>query len=305
LNPFAHTRAVMRLVHGQLVHWTRDLLLDAGVEGAGVFPSFQDERTAGDHLVVMAYKMGPWPKLVESDRPVNLVVRTEDRSAGVPRLWAAMGQSLRAAVDQLFDPLGAPGGRALPAVPLAQMPPPLAAWYAAQPEDPEAGWTLRSGDALFGRLPSLVWNRPLTVRTYYLIMASDAAARAGDPLDSFAVPALGVITVGLQLRRSFDVTLPAMDPGPELAGYLGAISAAVGGDLGARLIELRDELATPQVHRVNIMPVPDLPSDDFATVMRSLNRPLQPAVHVAVQLGIGGGPSFGAGAAPQMVQSFG
>ncbi|HCH61621.1 MAG TPA: hypothetical protein DFR83_02375 [Deltaproteobacteria bacterium] len=296
MNPFAHTHTVMHRVHAAMVFWARDLLLEAGIEGANVFSRFQDERTAGDHIVLMPYRMSPWPKLVEQDRPINLMARGDDRST--PRYWASVGATIREGVDACYD-LGK-GPRLAPAVPLESMPAPLAAWYAAQSPDDLDRWCVQKGTMKFGRMPTLLWDRPLSIRTFYLILASDSAARQGDVAGGFSVPALGVVTLGLQLRRSIRVSLPSVAVPPKLRGFLQAMAASCESPLGERLQELADELGEEQEHRMTITPVPDLPSDDFAHVMRSLDRPLQPAVHVAVQVSVGGTPVFQPGASPTM-----
>lgn len=303
MNPFAHTHTVMRLVHGKLVHWARDLLLEAGVEGVGVHARFQDERTAGDHIVVLPYRMGPWPKLVEQDRPINLLARSAD-SAGVPQVWSTLGRQLRAGIDACYD-LGAGRPRMLPAVPLSALPGPLAEWYAARDPDSDDLWSVRRGRSMYGRLPTLMWTRPLNIRTYYLILASDAAARRGDPAETFAIPALAVITLGLQLRRTLSVPLPSVAVDPQLRGFVDAMAASCEGPLADDLKATADELGAHQEHRVTVVPVPDLPSDDFANVMRSLDRPLQPAVHVAIQVAVGGGAEFLPGTSPKMNQGLG
>jgi hypothetical protein len=304
MNPFAHAHTVMRLVHGSLVHWARDLLLEAGVEGVGVHARFQDERTAGDHIVVMPYRMSPWPKLVEQDRPINLLANGARSRTSVPGLWGTLGSLIRSGVDTCYD-IGAGRPRMLPAVPLDSLPAPLADWYRAQDPDGESRWLVEKGGGAFGRLPTLMWNRPLNVRTYYLILASDAAARRGDPAETFSVPALAVITLGLQLRRTLRVPLPPVAVDPALPGFLRALAASTEGELATDLGAAADELGVDQEHRVTVVPVPDLPSDDFAHVMRSLDRPLQPAVHVAVQVAIGGGPAFVPGTSPTMNQGLG
>ena len=296
MNPFAHTHTVMHRVHAAMVYWARDLLLEAGIEGANVFSRFQDERTAGDHIVLMPYKMTPWPKLVEQDRPINLLARGDDRS--VPRFWASLGSALRDGVEECYD-LGK-GPRMAPAVPLASMPAPLAAWYAAQSPDDDDRWCVVNGSAKFGRLPTLMWERPLSIRTFYLILASDAAARQGDVAGSFAVPALGVVTLGLQQRRSINVKLPSVAVPPKLDGFLRAMAGSCEAPASEVLEQLSDELGQEQDYRMTITPVPDLPSDDFANVMRSLDRPLQPVVHVAIQVSVGGIPVFQPGASPTM-----
>ncbi len=303
MNPFAHTHTVMRLVHGSLVHWARDLLLEAGVEGVGVHARFQDERTAGDHIVVLPYRMGPWPKLVEQDRPINLLARSGD-SGGVPSLWSTLGRQLRDGIDACYD-IGAGRPRMLPAVPIDTLPEPLAEWYRSQDPSSDDRWCVKRGRKLFGRLPTLMWTRPLTIRTYYLILASDAAARRGDPAETFSIPALAVITLGLQLRRSLNVSLPSVAVDPKLAGFVHAMAASCEDDLAASLSATAGELGEDQDHRVTVVPVPDLPSDDFANVMRSLDRPLQPAVHVAVQVAVGGGSEFLPGTSPSMNQGLG
>lgn len=294
----------MRLVHGRLIHWTQDLLLEAGVEGVGVYPRFQDERTSGDHVVVMPYRMSPWPKLVETDRPINLLARSTEPPSGVPRFWSSLGRLLRQGVDQCYE-MGAAGGRMLPAVPLEGLPAPLARWYRDGGTTGPHLWRLDKDGGEYGRIPTLLWSRPLTIRTYYLILASDAASRSGDALDTFAVPALAVVTLGLQLRRSLSVSMPAVESGDDLEGFARAMAEACGGELGEQLMALVGELNTAQDHRVSVVPVPDLPSDDFANVMRSLDRPLQPAVHVAVQVAVGGGVQFGPGASPKLNQRMG
>ena len=310
MNPYEHTHVSMQRIHERLVHWVRDLLIKAGVESVQVYSRFLDEKTAGPHLVLLPYRLEPYPKNVESDPDIPLLGTAVDRQGVVPDGWARLGELMTLCLDACYPRLPARGthpARMRPLAPLDELPPPLRAWYKEQGDDGTTeAWMVVHNGKPHGRLPSLAWRRPLTIRASYLIMASDSSmqARSVDAaMVSFAVPALAVVCLGMQMERKLTVQLPPIGAPTSLVRLAALLGKSTGGELGEEIMALADAIQGEQISHVSVLPMGDLGEGELASVMRSLDRPFQPVVNLAVQVGLGGGPVFVPGLQPMFSHS--
>lgn len=310
MNPYQHTHVSMQRIHERLMHWVRDLLLQAGVESVRVYSRFMDEQTAGPHLVLLPYRLEPYPKNVESEPDIALLGTAVDRNGVVPEGWVRLGELMTQCLDACYPRMPARGShpaRMRPLAPLDELPKPLRAWYKEQGDDGTAeSWLVSHNGKPHGRLPSLSWRRPLTLRSSYLVMASDASvqARSADAaMVSFVVPALSVVCLGMQLERTLRVRLPPIGADMSLVRLAALLGKSTGGELGEEIMGLADAIQGEQDSRISILPMGDLGEGELAGVMRSLDRPFQPVVNLAVQVGLGGGPVFVPGLQPMFSHS--
>lgn len=284
-------------------------MIKAGVESIRVYGRMVDHEGAGSHLVMLPYQMGPWPKMIESAAPFSLLgnMASKDRQAEVPDIWRLLGQEITSAMMKSY-PLSKPRGNRpqvpLPLAPLSMMPQPLAAWYEEQGEIEGANsWMVGRGSTPHGRIPSFTWRPAITLRTRYLCMGGDEPVDAADPRSAMVpagLPAVSVVTLGIQLDRYLVVEMPAYDVPPEMVSYIIALAESVGGEEEERMKQLVDAGTKPRKTKVALLPVPDLPSEDFSQILRSLDRPLQPVVHMAIQVKVGSGPSFAPSVTPDI-----
>lgn len=302
MNPYLHAHIVMRRIHTDLLRWVRGLMLEAGIQSPQVTGRLSDEPAAGPQLVVMPYQLAPWPKMTETNNPLPLIGTKQDLSLQgiVPRAWTELGSLLTAAVQKAYPVRPAKGthpARALPLTPLTQLPDALADWYRERGEDagPDT-WVTSVEGVPHGRLPSLHWQRPITVRARYLLLASSPPS--ADPEEVFGLPALAVVTLGLHLERTMQVKVPPAGCDDELVSYLRLMGNVLGGAEQVRMDQLIAQVTDEYHTSVAVLPIPDLETNDLAEVMRTLNRPQQPVVHLAVQAGIGARPELVPGVMP-------
>ncbi len=308
MNQFAHTLEVTRLVHARLMEWIRDILIRAGLDSVAVKGRFTDEDASGPTVTVFPYQLGAWPKMVEVSGDIPIFGKPPEGDI-VPVAWTRIAGLLTQCMVDLYpvDPQrGTRPARVRPTVPLDELPAPLAEWYAQQVDDGSTkNWTIegRRG-VLSGRLPSLAWRRPLNIRHLYLVLANDSDSPSGMHSGlPFGLSALSVIILGIGTEKVLQVRVPPMSCDPALLGYIEAMARAVGGEKGDELNRLLEGVRGDFNMNVALLPFPDLPSDDTAEVMRALNKPLQPVVHLGVQVGVGAGPVFEPSVAPVFATS--
>lgn len=303
MNPYAHSAAVLQGVHAALKAWCAARLADAGLSHAPVVDAFHPDDDAGLRLAVLAARFGPWPKLSDPDPPVALFQLGPERAPAqdqVPQAWRLLGREMATALTQVWPavPSRGPRGPVLdPAAPLARLPAPLQRWFEDAPDHPEGGpWrVLRDGQA-HARLPTLEWRRPFNVRAQFLVLAGGGDAGA-------VLAALGAVLLGTQIDRVLPVRAPPPGGATTVAAFARALATAAGGTTAARLNELADTAANAADQRYFVVPIPDLPSDDLALLLRTLRLPFQPAAQLAVQVPLGAGPLFTPGTAPVLPMS--
>ncbi len=304
MNPYQHTHVAMQRIHERLILWVRDLMLQSGVESVQVFGRFRDEQSAGPHLVLMPYALAPWPKNVETEADLSLMGGGTGDGV-VPDAWMRLGELLVECLGQCFPVIpgrGTQPDRMKPIAPLKDLPPPLRAWYKERGETEDVGsWVVTLDGVPCGRMPSLRWRRPLTLRASYLVMASEGSVKANSSAASsvsFAIPALSVVSLGIHLERTINVDLPPVGADPALLRMALLLAKSVKGEAGEELEAIADALGREWTTRVSILPLGDMTEGDLAGVMRSLDRPFQPVANLGVQVGLGGGPVFEPGMQP-------
>ena len=241
MNPYQHAHRVTSLVHERLLEWARDLLIEAGVESIRVYGRLVDHEGAGSHLVMLPYQMGPWPKMIESSAPFSMLgsLAAKDRQGAVPEIWRMLGELVTEGLMTCY-PLSKPKGNRpqlpLPLARLDQLPEPLARWYREQGESEGANsWMVMRGTTPHGRIPSFTWRPPITLRTRYLCIGGDDPVDASDPRSAMVpagLPALSVITLGVQFERGMVVEMPAHNLPDEMVSYIIAMGEAIGGEKG-------------------------------------------------------------------------
>jgi len=260
-----------------------------------------EHQGAGSHLVMLPYQMGPWPKMIESSSPFNMLgsLASKDRQAAIPQIWKILGTEITHGLVATYPMSKAKGTRPsvpLPLAPLDRFPAPLQRWYEQQGENETTlSWMVKRGSTSYGRIPSFTWQPPITLRTRYLCIGGDDPVDASDPQSAqvpAGLPALSVITLGVQRERSIIVEMPAYDLQPEMVSFIVALAESMGGEEEVKMKALIDAGSKPRKTKVALLPVPDLPSEDFSQILRSMDRPLQPVVHLAIQVQVGHGPHF-------------
>jgi len=312
MNTWQHVACVATLIHEALMSWSRRLLRDAGRESVEVYGQFPPQGTVGHHLVLFPYRVHPEPKVAENAPGLSLFgsgERNPDRGVFTPPPWLELGRAVSSALERLF-PDGSPtiGGRGrqpLPLPLLSTMPRPLAGWYAERAaEDPESGWLFEHDGMTYGRPPSLWWHPPITITSRYIAVAHEPGRGTAERTLASApmsVPVLSVLAAGLHLERVIRVELPPLPFPPEVTSLAEAVVEClrlrVGegegkGEGKAEALARRIEGALVGVNRhatypIPVLPVHDLNNHEFALLMQALQRPLQPALNLSIQLPLG------------------
>jgi hypothetical protein len=84
---------------------------------------------------------------------------------------------------------------------------------------------------------------------------------------------------------------------PVLEGYVEAVAGCFDDDpeFQEELLETIPRLSKKINLPVNLLPGAKLTNADFTGLMQALQRPLQPTLHLALQMQVGGGPIFAPG----------
>lgn len=263
-------RAVVDSAHVALIAWTAAVLREADLPELEVLGEFPDPAAGPrGRLVLYPYRLEPWPKRAETSAPTRML--QQRAAAAFPGAWGPLADGLTAGLERLLP--RARGGALLPRPPLAALPPALAAWYRARGEP----WVDRSGGDADERacLPTLGWRSPFVVRVFYLVLA-ETAPGARSP----GVSALGALAMAVNAARTLPVEVPAAGEAAAVASFAEALAEAAAA------------IRAPATWPLTLVPFPELERDDVAALMRALGRPLQPALHVAVQVPLGAEPVF-------------
>ena len=296
MNALEHARLMLTAVQEGMSAWATQTFTRAGVTGYQVLDDFPDDLPS-PWLVVRAWQVVPWPKMVETTNPIPLVGpsgSTDEGSQNIPDLWRQYGRAFSQAVDRLFPrPEGGNRSRVIATTALADLPAPVRSWYQAQSDTGEGLW-LVGGQAC--RMPTLMWRPPLTVRVTCLLMAGGRAVPDTPYIPGIA--ALGVLSLAINQDRTMRLRVAPIPAVPELWTLTRAMADGIGGELGAELSRLLDLLTVPADYPVTMTPTAGPNGDDAFDLMRALGRPLLPALHVALHLPLGAGPELGPGTAP-------
>lgn len=116
-----------------------------------------------------------------------------------------------------------------------------------------------------------------------------------------ALPGLSVIAAGIHLERTIKATLPPLPIGEPMWTMCEAYAKSVGGELADRIRENAAYLQKPNEVHISVVPVHDLTNMDFANLMQALQRPLQPALNLALRLPLGAAVDLSPSVSPRFV----
>lgn len=306
MHALEHISAVTSLVHEGLEGWARSLLRDAGIETTEVYGSFPPEGSIASHVVLFPYRVGPAEsQITQSDQIETLVgprARNLSRKGSVPPMWIDIGSAISDVVMEHF-PRAAKSGRGsnLPHPnPLVEdLPEHMRAWYMKQKDKGgEESWVVERNGRLHARLPSLSWQQPVTIRMQYLVVIGEGARGTADRAANtapIAVQTLSVLAAGLQWRRTITVRVPPAPFDRSVTDFCKAMAKTLGGEHAVRLKQAVSDLGRRAEVGITLLPGANLTNADFTGLMQALQRPLQPTLHLGVQMALGGTAFFAPG----------
>lgn len=306
MNSLEHISAVTSLVHEGLESWARGLLRDAGIETTEVYGAFPPEGTIASHIVLFPYRVGPSDnQIAQPDQQESLVgprARNLPRRGGVPSMWLDIGEAISTLVMEHY-PRAAASGRGKnmphPNPPLERLPEPMKAWYAKKKDTGgEEAWLIERNGNRYARLPSLTWRPPVTLRMQYLVVVGEGARGTADRAIStapIAVQTLSVLATGLQWRRNITIRVPPAPYDKTIVPYCKAMAETMGEPHAEMLQEAIKSLSRKAEVSVTLLPGANLTNADFTGLMQAMQRPLQPTLHLGVQLALGGTAIFAPG----------
>lgn len=291
--PYTETRALLDRTHAGLLDWAAARLADAGYTEVPVVDGKAPAPAEVARLALVPYRMAPWPRRIENTGDLPLT-RTSDKQAGVPPRWAELGRLIDEAFDALMPEVI---GAAYPQPPrLSGLPAPLRSWYQKMGQ----AWLMGEGSGALARVPVLLWRPAFLVRSWYLALA-EVPPGSADDLQPTSL--LGVLALAVNWERSLDLELPGPAVPPELRRLMQALARVSGPDLRERIKEAVTSLEGPARWSLTLVPFPDLDREDLAGLMRALQRPLQPSIHLAVQVPLGAGPLLQPSAGPPRIHT--
>lgn len=288
MTPYAASRALVDRVEEALAAWVHDALASAGCE-APVRTEFAADDAAGPLALMVPHRMALWPKLVENVEEVPLLGAGALKAAaraGVPGRWLHMA----AAVTEGLASMVPAGDRKRPgmpsALPLAELPAPLAKWYRAAGEP----W-LQGQRAL---MPAWSWKPGIKIRLHYLVQVIPG------PGDGSGAGLLASVVLATHRERQLEVALPGSGLPDEAAGWVRALAESVGGEASQTMLAAAEGLTSPDLQPVPLMPEEMPDHDDFAGLMRGLGHKLRPSLLLMLQLPLGGDPLFTPAVSPSI-----
>lgn len=303
MNPYAYISRYSEAIHDALIGWVRTLMQEAGLETMEVYGQFPPEGTVSAHLTLFPYFVGPVPKLVETGKMTSLlhIHQIGDGKVDfVPDAWRELGLLMVQVLDRWFPnqrpQVGAkPRGYVHPT--LEQLPDPIAEWYRGQePEGIEQiPWLVERDGQQFAPPPSLSWSPGLVMEIRYVAVASDPGRGTSQYTSEKApltVPALSVLATGIHMEKEFRLVQETQLIPPQLDSFVEAVSASLEGEEVERIQRLLRTLREPEEISVPVSPVHDLNNQEFALLMQALQRPLQAALHLQVEVVLGAHPVF-------------
>jgi hypothetical protein len=298
MNQFAYISQVMSNVHESVEGWARDLLRTAGLETTEVYGQFPPEGSVASHVVLFPYRMGGADSQIAT--PYNelslMGVRAHKGSVpGMPPVWGRLGELFTECIMEKYPKMtkGPHAGKPHPAPPISRLPQPLADWYNVQKDTGTgASWVTELGGEQFARLPSLTWVPGASIKVNYLAVVGEGARGTADRDAPVAVQAMSVLTAGMQLQRSIEVRIPPPAFDRSIVGYAEAVGQTLGDDRVAEALVQVEDMDEDLYMPITLLPGNSLSNSDFTGLMQALQRPLQPTLHMAVSLSVGGTPSF-------------
>jgi hypothetical protein len=312
MNTLEHISTVSALVHEGLENWARGLLRDAGIETTEVYGTFPPEGTIASHIVLFPYRVGPAEAQISSATQIESLLgsraRNLAREGGIPSVWLDVGSAITEMVSEHFPRRGKNArDRTIPHPnpPVSELPDGIRQWYEKQKDDgTENAWvTVRDGQAN-ARLPSLAWEPPVTIRMQYLVVVGEGARGTADRSGvtaPIAVQTLSVLAAGLQMRRQLTLQIPPAPFDRDIIPFIKGVASVLGGDVAASLKEGVQSLNRKAIVTVTLLPGSNLTNADFTGLMQAMQRPLQPTLHLGVQMALGGAPIFAPGINAEVV----
>lgn len=291
--PYAETRGLLDATHQGLLAWAAARLAEAGYAEVPVVDGAAEAEADGPRVALLPYRMAPWPRRIENTSDLPLT-RTSDRQAGVPARWSEVGQLIDEAFDVLMPEVV---GAAFPTPPrLGALPKPLRDWYGRMGQ----AWLMGEGPDALARVPVLLWRPAFLVRSWYLALAE---VPPGSPASVQPTSLLGVLALAVNWERSLDLELPGPAVPVELRRLMQALARVSSPELRGRIKEAITSLEGPARWSHTLVPFPDLDREDLAGLMRALRRPLQPSIHLALQIPLGAGPLLQPSAGPPRIHT--
>ena len=106
---------------------------------------------------------------------------------------------------------------------------------------------------------------------------------------------LSVLAAGMQMRRQLSVQIPPPPYDRNIVGFVKGVAGVLGGHTAEQLKEGVKSLNRKAVVAVTLLPGSNLTNADFTGLMQAMQRPLQPTLHLGVQMALGGSPIFAPG----------
>lgn len=298
MNQFAYISQVMSNVHESVEGWARNLLRSAGLETTEVYGQFPPEGSVASHVVLFPYRMGGADSQIATPYKELSLMGLRAHKGGVPGMppvWGILGELFTECIMEKYPKMtkGPHAGKPHPAPLVSRLPKPLADWYTAQ-QDTGTGssWVTDMAGEKFARLPSLTWVPGASIKVNYLAVVGEGARGTADRDAPVAVQSMSVLTAGMQLQRGIEVRIPPPPFDRSILGYATAVGEVLGDDRVAEALVQLEDMDEDLYMPITLLPGNSLSNSDFTGLMQALQRPLQPTLHLAVSLSVGGTPSF-------------
>ena len=298
MNQFAYISQVMSNVHESIEGWARGLLRSAGLETTEVYGQFPPEGSVASHVVLFPYRMGgPDSQIATPYKELSLMGLRAHKGGvpGMPPVWGLLGELFTECIMEKYPKMtkGPHAGKPHPAPQVSRLPQALADWYIAQKDSGTgSSWVTDMGEEQFARLPSLTWVPGASIKVNYLAVVGEGARGTADRDAPVAVQSMSVLTAGMQLQRGIEVRIPPPPFDRSILGYATAVGEVLGDDRVAEALVQLEDMDEDLYMPITLLPGNSLSNSDFTGLMQALQRPLQPTLHMAVSLSVGGTPSF-------------
>jgi len=312
MNTLEHISTVSTIVHEGLENWARTLLRDAGIETTEVYGSFPPEGTIASHIVLFPYRVGPAEAQLSSATRIESLLGSRAknlaREGGIPSVWLDIGTAITEMITDHFPRRGKSArdrNVPHPIPPVSALPDGIREWYEKQKDDgTENSWVTTKGGKSNARLPSLAWQPPVTIRMQYLVVVGEGARGTADRSGAsapIAVQTLSVLAAGLQMRRQLTVQIPPAPFDRKIIPFVKGVAGVLGGEMADELKAGVQSLSRKAMVTVTLLPGSNLTNADFTGLMQAMQRPLQPTLHLGVQMALGGAPIFAPGINAEVV----
>jgi len=301
MNKLEYISLVTSSVHDAVEGWARGLLREAGIETTEVYGQFPPEGSVASHIVLFPYRLGTGDaQLARPNRSIILMGPRSTASREIPDIWKNLGQQITRVIRERFPVMeaGPRKGQPHPAPQVKQLPDPLRDWYTEQ--GPDSVWVNDIGGNHFSSMPSLTWEPGITLKLQYLAVVGVGARGTSERQGPLAIQALSAMAAGAQFQRNLIVRVPPIPYQPELYSFAQAVCHSLNDPESDVLLEQLQYINKKANMSVTLFPGGNLTNADFTGLMQALQRPLQPTLHFAVQINVGGGPIFCPGIMPDI-----